>query len=465
MDAPLLTWGLAGCVVGLLASALPGLHLNTVAALLLAAPLVAGETGAAFLVCAFAASPFGAALPAVFLGGSSEEGALASLPARLLAREGRGREAVALLAWGAFAGILLALALAALAWPAWSWLAPRLGVALPWLLVLVVVLLVASERARPPTRRVRVAVPWSLEGEVLRGRYRAGRVGAVPVEDPHGLLEGAEGTEVEVRVCREWRRGPLSPWVGRALALLMLAVAGALGLVALPLGIRSPLGLPGSVLLPLLAGLFALPDLLASLRAPARRHAAGLRARAPPRFLRAALPAATASALLGIAPGVSASHAALLTPRHAEPERRLVAMGALSGGAVVFTLLAWHALGKARAGALVVAQAFAPPTPWRTWTPPTDLLQEAALVVASAALACLLARGLAGPASRAPPRPLALVGLGLLLAAVVAFTGWLGLVILGVAGLVGALPGRLGVRRSHAMGVILVPALLRAWGF
>ena len=50
-----------------------------------------------------------------------------------------------------------------------------------------------------------------------------------------------------------------------------------------------------------------------------------------------------------------------------------------------------------------------------------------------------------------------------MLAAVAAFNGAFGVAVLAAAALVGALPVRLGVRRSHLMGAILVPATLRAW--
>lgn len=472
MDAAV-TLALLGAVAGFCASALPGFHVNTLAILLLAAAPQAGAGGVAFLVAALAASPFGLALSSTFLGGSSDESALSSLPAHAMAREGRGVEAVALQAWGALLGMLLALPLAFAMRGLLVPLAPRLPALMPWLLLGIVVLLVASESARPAVHARRVVVPWRDGTRLLRGplsREPRLRVGRALVEDPHGLLEGAaDGEVVEARVETLRVPGALSPVVGRALAVGVLLLSGALGWAAFRLGAASPFGLPASPLLPLLAGLFAAPELLDACRRTGRAPAARLGA---PRvrlreLLRPALPGAAASSALGLAPGLSGSHAALLAPRSRTPEQALVTLAAVNGGAVVFTLLAWHALGKARSGALVAAQQYAAPAEWSTLAPPVAVLREAALVVLAASAACLLARALSRPVARSAASVgasrLALGGLVLLAGAVAAFTGWLGLLVLAVAALVGLTTKRAGVRRSHAMGVILVPALLRAW--
>ena len=469
MDAAVAAAALAGAVAGLAASAVPGLHVNALSVAALALAPSAGAPGVAFLVGALAASPFGLAVTGTLVGATGEDDALQALPAQRLAREGRAAEAVALQAWGALAGLLLAVPLAALAQPALRWLAPRLPDALPWLLALVVALLVAAERRRLPLARVLVVVPWRQGTRRVAGAKRGGRVGRRRVLDPHGLLADApEGARVEVRCEPRWEERRAG---GRLAALALLALSGLLGLAAFRLGARSPLGLPASPLLPLLAGLFALPELAAMLRARrAPRVRAALRA---PRvrlrdLARAAAPGAAASALLGLVPGVSASHAALLAPRARAPEDRLVRLAAVNGGAVVFTLLAWHALGKARSGALVAAQAWAPPAPWRAGAaPPPAVLEEAALALAAALAACLLARGLALPAARAlgrTPRAWAAGALAVVVAMTALTTGALGLAELAVAGLVGELPRRWGLRRGHLMGVILVPSLLRAWG-
>ena len=417
---------LAGAVAGFVASILPGLHVNLLAVALLAVGI--GPEGAPFLVAALAASPFGLALSSTFLAGPAEDSALSSLPATQLAREGRAREAVALQAWGALAGILLALPLALLARAVLVPVAPHLARAMPWLLLAVIAALVLTETRKLPVHPERIATPW--------------------------------GTHVE------WHEGRLSGLAGKAAALFILLLSGALGLAAFRLGAASPFGWPSSTLLPLLAGLFALPSLVTSLTALPTRVRAVLRT---PRLRIGALfgataPGAAAAVSLGLIPGVSGSHAALLAPNAGTPERSLMRLAAVNGAAVVFTLLAWHALGKARAGALVAAQQVAPVVPWTTWAPSSALLREGAMVVFAALVGCALARVASRGVARVPQRALAWGGLGLLATSVLVFNGWVGLLVLATAGCVGALPAMWGIRRSHAMGVILVPATLRAWG-
>lgn len=357
---------IAGAVAGLVAMSLPGVHVNSLALLTLGLAPASGEAGVAFLLGAMAGAPFGLALSHALFGGHP------------LAAEGRQQELVALLSWGAFAGILLALPLAFVARPLMVALLPHVK----WVLLLVVVGLVAMHRDK-----------W---------------------------------------------------W----LAVVVLLTSGALGLVAFLAG--------NAPLVPLLTGVFAVPNLIAMLwreepRSRVRFHAPRIRAR---ELLRRALPGAAASSLLGLAPGVSTSHVAPFASDEKD-ERRLVTLGAVNGGGVVFGLLAFHALGKARAGALVAAQQLAPAK---------DFISDATLVLAAAGVACLLARGASAALPGLPEKPLATAGLVLIGTAVALASGLWGFGVLFVATLVGFAAERVGVSRSVLMGVILVPAALRAWG-
>lgn len=467
MDAAaLMAFAAAGVVAGVVASAVPGLHVNALAVAVLALAPDAGPQGVVFLVAAFAASPFGLALGATFLGASGDDENVSASPARELAMEGRAAEAVALQAWGAWTGILVALPLAFLLRGLLQPAEPWLGRAMPWLLLAVILILALTETRRLPVRRRWVVVAWKarrVEGTLTREPDL--RVGRVPVADPHGLVDDVEeGARICVEVEPTWCAP--SRWAGRAAALGVLLLSGALGLAAFRLGAASPFGVPASPLLPLLAGLFALPELARGLRPG--RGAPRVRLPAPRTGLaevaRDAAPGSAVSCGLGLVPGVSASHVALALPEARTPERRLVRAAAVNGGAVVFTLLAWHVLGKARSGVLVAAEALAPPFSWASWTPAPEVAREAALVLAAATAACLLARLASWPLARLRHASrLSLAGLVLMLGCVAAFNGALGLAVLAAAGLVGETTRRLGVRRGHAMGVILVPALLRAW--
>jgi putative membrane protein len=46
---------------------------------------------------------------------------------------------------------------------------------------------------------------------------------------------------------------------------------------------------------------------------------------------------------------------------------------------------------------------------------------------------------------------------------VFAFTGWKGLLVLAVSTSIGMIPPLTGIRRSHSMGILMVPVLFLLW--
>lgn len=479
-----------GALLGFAASLVPGVHVNTLAALALAAAtaglLAPGPAPALALVAAFAASAFAAPVAGAFLGAPSEESAAQALPAHRLLAEGRGAEASDLAALGTFGGLALGLALSAALRPV---LGPPLGLyawierAMPVLLLAIALAIVLSEKKRVPYRRAFRVWPFGearLVGVLQReapeagpdGEPRKARVSvvvrsrAVPVVDPLGDLDAvSDGESVDLRGERLRVEGPASRALGIALGAVVLLLAGALGLLAFRLGARSPLGLPASPLLPLLAGLFGAPALLETLRerpARVRGQLVGGAKEAWPRVAGAVALGTAPGAGIGLFPGLTAAHAGAaglaLTPDR-ESERVLLVLGAANGAGVAFSLLAFTTLDRPRAGALLAAGHLEPARPF---------LLYAFVALAAACAGYFLARAvavaLARAAGRVPERALAGGVLALLVASTAAFTGALGLVMLATATAIGSLPLAWGVKRSHAMGVILVPVLARLWG-
>lgn len=470
-----------GALAGFLASLVPGVHVNSLAAFALAAAtaglLSPGPAPALALVAAFAASAFAAPVAGAFLGAPSEESAAQALPAHRLLADGRGAEAADLAALGTFGGLALGLAAAASLRPV---LGPpldgyaRLAPAMPLLLLAIALAILLAEKKRMPYRRAFRAWPFgeaTISGPLLRESPEAPpfvRVGRrrIPIVDPVGALEGtSDGAEVALQ--GEWTRvpGPASRALGIAVGASVFLLAGALGLLAFRVGARSPLGLPASPLLPLLAGLFGAPALLETLRHRAPRVRAQTQggAREPwPRVAGAVALGAAPGAGIGLFPGLTAAHVGAaglaMTPDRA-PERVLLVLGAANGAGVAFSLLAFTTLGKPRAGALLAAGHLEPARPF-------VLYATAALAAGCAGyfLARAAALAFARVAGRIPERALAGAVLALLAASVAAFTGAVGLVQLATATAIGSLPLAWGVKRSHAMGVIMVPVLARLWG-
>lgn len=245
-------------------------------------------------------------------------------------------------------------------------------------------------------------------------------------------------------------------------AAVLVATTGLLGLAAFRLGATSPLGVPASPLLPLFAGLFAVPSLLAARKAPKRVPATPA---APPRgwTARTALAGATAGSVLGLLPGVTAGHAnALLPRRDVDADEARLRSAAVAGAGLVFALAVALALGPTRSGALAAAQAI-DPADWRAWAPDAEAVRWAGATLAGAGAGCAgmlwAAPRLARAWRRLPRGPLLAVAGCILLGIVTLLNGAVGLAVLAVAASAGHLATALGVSRVHAMGVIVIPTL------
>lgn len=152
-----------GCVSGLV----PGIHVNTLAVLLLAAypslalalsggvcPSLTPILVAAAVVSAAVVHSFMAFIPSVFLGSPGEEDVLSILPGHRMLMQGRGAEAVTCSAQGSLVGAMAAIVLAlpvhmVMASGGWEVLQRHV----PFILPAVLVLLLLSERGSDSTRK------------------------------------------------------------------------------------------------------------------------------------------------------------------------------------------------------------------------------------------------------------------------------------------------------------------------
>ena len=231
--------GLVGGLLGSLSGIIPGLHVNTLALLMLGAaallegwldPLVSTPDGVAILMAVLLASTglahtFVNFIPSTFLGAPEGETALSVLPAHRMLLEGQGYRAVVLSAMGSMVAVVWVLALLLpIRWMVGSPvdLYLKLQPHMLWVLMAISVVLIATESRQVPYQKV-------------------------------------EFRDQSIRV-----RGPFSHWMGRGIAAWVFLLAGLLGLVTWELETTSPLGLPSSVLFPVFTGLFGLATLLMS---------------------------------------------------------------------------------------------------------------------------------------------------------------------------------------------------------
>ena len=435
MDAVAFASGYAGVILlglgtGAVTGLAPGLHVNNVAALVIAAratlaaslasllPALGGDDASLLLACFLLAVTSSHAVfdfvPSVFFGAPSEETALSILPGHRLLLEGEGVRAVGLAARGAVLGCALA---ALLLVPLRLLLGDPVGLAAafrPWapaFLAAILALLLASE-----------------------ARYRRRRL----------------------------RRLARAGWVQ--------LLAGLLGLLVL----RGPTPVdPGAVLFPLFSGLFGMPNLIASLWNPPGTIPPQEITPLPPlarrevwHAVRGTVAGATVSWLPGLSGGAAATLAAVAGRRKLTPSAFMVILGAVSTSTAILSVAVLLMIGRARSGAAAAVSELLGRTsgwadPWAIPVVLTALVLAAVLAGALAAPAATwVARRLAPRWSRIDTRRVSLATLAALTALIALATGLAGVGIAALAAAVGLVPVRAGVRRVHLMASLLVPVLV-----
>ena len=241
--------------------------------------------------------------------------------------------------------------------------------------------------------------------------------------------------------------------------LLSFGLAAALGWTTLDVTPEAPLG-AGSMLTPLLTGLFGAPILLDAMggggvppQADAKltmgRRDLGLTAGA----------GSVAGAIVGYLPGISAAIASVLAlpaVPNRDPDRGfIVATSGANTANTVFALFALIALGTPRTGVMVAVD---------DTGVPLDVPVLLAAVVVGAACGTLLVVALGDryllTVGRMNYKTVSLVVLGFLVCLAFAFTGLLGVVVFGASTVVGLVPPRFGARRVHLMGVLIGPLMI-----
>ena len=415
---------LAGVLTGVVTGLLPGLHVNTVTALLLGAGAACAAAGFEFstllaFICALAIShTFFDVVPGLFLGVPGDE-TFALLPGHRMVRRGEGLLAVRLSVTGSGIGLFL-------------------GLVVLLLLVLGGNVLGAVESAvRPVLFFVLAAIALIL----------------IVSDRPRG-------------------------W-----AALSFLASGALGVAVFgsPL-VPGGLDAPVNSLFPSLAGLFGVAGLLFAIRT----HRAEpdtpppVRAEESPvsptlQFgIRPGLAGAMAGLLVGLLPGLGAANAATLLELLGRARRRLdeeardraylVTTSSLNTAEALFAIGALYIIGRSRSGASVAVEQV---LGGRVEAP--DVLYAAFWMFVAGGLAGILLTALGGPLAaffgRLDPIRLNYAVVALLAIGTFWLLGLGGLAILVVATLVGLIPLRAGARRAQLMGFFLVPTMLFYSGY
>jgi len=469
-----------GVAMGSLTGLIPGFHVNNVALILLALSPVFLSWGiplsavAAIIVSTGTVHTFLNYIPSALLGAPDGDTALSLLPGHRMLLSGNAPRGVAWSARGSQLGLFLSLPLIIVARIAF-------GDELGWydylrniiffLLLAISFLLLATETTR---------LDWPKWMRKLSRNFL--------------------GTD--------------SRFAGFLAATGFFLLAGFYGWAVFSLPARSPVGIPdASLLLPSLAGLFGIANLL---------DIYATTSHIPPQNEDWTLPPAkplfvpcfwsgVAGASMGVLPGMTASQATVLVmggrnvaakiqgkegygmdwetrrltemtddelleialaeaeggvegPQTKQDLEVIAILSAVNTAVTVMVLGFLYIIGRSRSGATLALKMMYPIDTWSSAEPTADFIRLIAITIAAGLMAMPIMRVVGKGMLRlhaAIPLQQMVMGVIIFVSALVWFTtGFIGIGVLIIGTILGLIPPRVGIRRSHGMGIIIVPIMI-----
>lgn len=430
-----------GVLTGIATGLLPGLHVNNIALILLSlSGAIIGSFSFLFeygitrefilvLICVFIISTsishtFHDVIPSTFLGAPDEDMALSVLPAHSLLLEGKGYEAVALSAMGSYGAILFCFFL----------LYPiRFVIGSP---------LFFYETLREIMFFVLIAISI--------------------------LMIGTEKAKIDDFT----KRGKAPAFVGMLFALFVFILSGIFGIVIFEVPVDSPIGLSSPVLFPALAGLFGTPTLLTSLMTkpviPKQKiEKITLDKNTKKSSILSVLTGSLGGILVSIIPGITSATGTIIAMNaRGESNKRqtIVTLSAVNTACAFSVVAVMFIILKSRSGATLAAMDLMYVPEWTNLLMPTNLAYLLIALLLGGTLSYFLTLNVGKIfAKRFANVPYALVvklTITFVSILVFLFTGLAGLLILTIATCIGLLPVEWGIRRSHCMGILLIPIIL-----
>lgn len=252
-----------------------------------------------------------------------------------------------------------------------------------------------------------------------------------------------------------YKEGKLSNIVWASFIFLM---SGVLGMIVLSVpNLKQPL-------FPMLSGLFGISTLVTSLANKVKipRQDISETIKVSGKEYRKTIFAGTFSgSLTGIFPGLGAAHAAIIGNQitgEMSESAFIVLVGGINTVNFVFSLVTLYTIDKARNGAVVAVQKIIESISLN------DVMVLIASALISGGIATFLAMGISRIFSKVITKVnyqvLCLFIIGFICVMVFYFSSFLGLYILILSSFIGMLPVLLGVKRSSAMGCLMLPVIL-----
>jgi putative membrane protein len=417
---------LFGFLLGIISGLTPGIHVNNFALVLLALSPVFLQIGfspfyiAVIILSNSVTQTFIDIIPSIFLGAPEADTALAVLPGHELLMEGRGSEAVRLSAIGSAGAVVIALLMAIPLGFFFLNVYNTIDSHIGWILILIVVVMIATE-----------------SGEVVEG----------------------QGSLVHLR------------YKGYAVALFI--ISGMLGIFAFNNTDKmAPLltfGEP-SILLPLLSGLFGASMLVLSLMTESTipQQQENCRFTLPGnRIVKGMLTGSAAGSFVAWLPGVSSAVGTviarlLVSEKKDEFSSRefIISLSGANTSNAIFSLIALYTIHRTRSGAMVAVDELIQIKEWDLSIITILLIVILVVSIISYFATIFIGDRISGYLSKLNYSKLCAAVLAGLTFMVIIFTGWFGLVIFFIATPVGMIASFARIRKTHAMGVILLPVIL-----
>lgn len=430
-----------GVVVGIATGLLPGLHVNNIALILLTlsgtivaacAPLFAYGISEGFilvLICGFIISvsishTFHDVIPTTFIGAPEEDTALSVLPAHALLLEGNGYKAIALSALGSYGAIVVCI-----------------------LLIFPIRFLIGSPLFLYST--LQEIMVWVLIAIAI-------------------LMLATETAKIDIFSTK----GKIPSITGMLFAMFVFFLSGIFGIIILDFVLDSPIGLDAPVLFPALAGLFGTPTLINSLMEkpviPKQKiEKLKLSISEKKNSVLSVITGSFAGILVSIIPGITSATGTILAMNAREGsgnEQTIVTLSSVNTASAFSVILVLFIILRPRSGAAIAVNELISVEEWTSFMIPTNLIYLLMFLILGGALSYFftikIGKVFASKFANVPYSLLVTLTIAMISILVFIFTGFMGIFILFVATCIGFLPVLWGVRRSHCMGILLIPIII-----
>jgi putative membrane protein len=236
--------------------------------------------------------------------------------------------------------------------------------------------------------------------------------------------------------------------------------------------VESPIGLQSPILFPALAGLFGTPTLLTSLRTkpviPKQKiDKVVLDVKRKRSSVLSVITGSLGGILVSIIPGITSATGTIIAMNaRGESSKRqtIVTLSAVNTACAFFVVVVLFVILRSRSGATLAVMDLIPISEWTGFLMPSNLAYFLITILLAGTFSYFftikIGKLFAKKFADAPYALVIKLTITLVVILVFLFTGFLGLIVLVVATFIGLLPVEWGVRRSHCMGVLLIPIIL-----